>query len=63
LAVNRVLLFGLLLAAFPHPPEAVASDRVQLEHIAKLIFQNECAAKETCLTSWNKGKMHKNHRK
>jgi len=55
LAVNRVLLFGLLLATFPHPLEAAASDRVQLEHIAKLIFQNECAAKEVCLTSWNKG--------
>jgi len=55
LAVNRVLLFGLLLAASPVLPEAAASDRTQLERIAKLIFQNECAAKEACLTSWNKG--------
>jgi len=52
LGVNRVLLFGLLLAAFPILPEA--ADQVQLERIAKLIFQNECAAKKACLTSWNK---------
>ena len=55
LAVNRVLLFGLLLTAFPTLPEAAASDRTQLDRIAKLVFQNECAAKESCLTSWNKG--------
>ncbi|MDQ6959084.1 MAG: hypothetical protein Q9M24_08250 [Mariprofundaceae bacterium] len=56
LAVNRVvLLLGTLLAAFPVLPEAATQDQVQLERIAKLIFQNECAAKEACLTSWNKG--------
>ncbi len=46
---------GALLALLPGPLEAIASDQVQLERIAKLVFQNECAAKEACLTSWNKG--------
>ncbi len=40
---------------FPCPLQAAEPDQVQLDRIARLIFQNECAAKEACLTSWNRG--------
>jgi hypothetical protein len=32
-----------------------ASEMNETQRIAKLIFHNECASKESCLTSWNKG--------
>jgi hypothetical protein len=32
-----------------------ASEMNETERIAQLIFHNECAGKESCLTSWNKG--------
>jgi len=34
---------------------ASASEMDEIQRIAKLIFHNECASKERCLTSWNKG--------
>jgi len=54
--VGRILcLVGVLLAILPDVPDAAELNSGQLDHIATLIFQNECAAKEACLTSWNKG--------
>jgi hypothetical protein len=32
-----------------------ASEMDETQRIAKLIFHNECASKESCLTAWNKG--------
>ena len=50
-----MLLLGAWLATFAIPSVEAASSTPQLDRIAQLIFQNECAGKETCLTSWNKG--------
>jgi len=57
LAVNKtaVVLFGVLLAAIPRSLVAVEPGPIQLERIARLIFNNECGGREACLTSWNKG--------
>jgi len=37
------------------PISAFAETDHELNQIAKLIFQNECASKDSCLTSWNEG--------
>ncbi len=48
---------GLLLLLFllQQPLSANANPTTELEQIAKLIFKNECASKDACLTSWNEG--------
>lgn len=46
-----VLSFFLLL---PNVSASEFSD-AELEQIAGLIFHNECAARDSCLTSWNEG--------
>jgi len=48
---------GLLLFLFllQLPFSANANPDSELDQIAKLIFKNECASKDSCLTSWNKG--------
>ncbi|RLL52759.1 hypothetical protein D8Y20_06915 [Mariprofundus sp. EBB-1] len=47
------LLFSFLLLITPM--SAMAEPEHELDQIAKLIFQNECASKNSCLTSWNEG--------
>ncbi len=48
-----VLLFICLASPFAVHAETISSS--SLERIAALIFQNECASKDACLTAWNKG--------
>lgn len=40
---------------FAGPACVAASEMYEAQRIAKLIFHNECAGKESCLTAWNKG--------
>ena len=52
--VKRLIL---LLLALLLPLSAQAGDisDAELQQITGLIFQNECASKDSCLTSWNEG--------
>jgi len=52
--VKRLILLLLLLST---AGEAAAKEvsTAELEQIAELVFQNECASKDACLTSWNEG--------
>jgi len=52
--VKRLILLLALLSA-PLSAESRDISDAELEQIAGLIFQNECASKEACLTSWNEG--------
>ncbi|MFQ5355916.1 MAG: hypothetical protein ACE5DY_05425 [Mariprofundaceae bacterium] len=51
---KQIFLFAaLLLTACGDNNINIPSE--EAHHIGELIFQNECAGKEACLTSWNKG--------
>ena len=50
----KPLLLALLLL-LPLPAQARDIGEAELQQIAGLIFQNECASKDSCLTSWNEG--------
>jgi len=52
--VKQLILLVLLLAA-PLSTQAREISDTELKQIAGLIFQNECASKDSCLTSWNEG--------
>jgi len=49
------LILSLALLVSVVPAEAREISQTELELIAGLIFQNECASKDGCLTSWNSG--------
>lgn len=53
MAVRLALL--LVWLVFPLAVQADGTTNLTRNRIATLIFQNECAGKEACLTSWNKG--------
>ena len=50
----KPLLLALLLL-LPLSAQARDIGEAELQQIAGLVFQNECAAKDSCLTSWNEG--------
>jgi hypothetical protein len=54
-AAVRVAVFCLTLMLFFGATCISATEMDETQRIAKLIFHNECASKESCLTSWNKG--------
>lgn len=49
------LRFVFCLALMLIADSAYAAETTETQRIASLIFHNECASKESCLTSWNKG--------
>ncbi len=52
--VKRLILsLALLISAAPVQARDISQP--ELEQIAGLIFHNECASKDSCLTSWNQG--------
>ncbi len=52
----RIAVYCLtLILLFGGAAVIQASEMDESQRIAKLIFHNECAGKESCLTSWNKG--------
>ncbi len=54
--MGGVLLLPLFLStAQAGSNEATGLEQAHLTQSASLIFQNECASKNACLTSWNKG--------
>jgi len=52
--VKQLILLTLLFAA-PLSTQARDISDTELKQIAGLIFQNECASQDSCLTSWNEG--------
>jgi len=54
-AVRAGLFSACCLLLISFPGGGTASEPDELRRIAKLIFHNECAGQESCLTSWNKG--------
>jgi len=52
--VRHFTLLALILC-FGNIACVSASEMDETQRIAKLIFHNECASKESCLTAWNKG--------
>lgn len=54
-AVKVSFFFLTLMLFFGGAACASASETDETQRIAKLIFHNECASKESCLTSWNRG--------
>jgi len=50
-------MLPVLFALFASPAIAIEGmpDNAMQARIARLIYQNECAARTACLTSWNKG--------
>jgi len=51
----NAFLGGGFLPLFLFIPYANSNEEAQLQQSAALIFHNECASKNTCLTTWNKG--------
>ncbi|NWF35295.1 hypothetical protein [Mariprofundus sp. KV] len=51
----KSLLLALLVFLLPLSATARDIGEAELQQIAGLIFHNECAARESCLTSWNEG--------
>jgi len=49
------LRIALCIFLFISPVSAFSEPDRELNQIAGLIFQNECASKDSCLTSWNEG--------
>ncbi|GAV20181.1 hypothetical protein MMIC_P1145 [Mariprofundus micogutta] len=50
---HLILILALLISAVSTQAREIS--QAELQQIAELVFQNECAAKESCLTSWNRG--------
>jgi len=53
--VKRLSLLFLILLSSAGSVFAKDITTAELKQISGLIFQNECASKESCLTSWNEG--------
>ncbi|OIO69762.1 MAG: hypothetical protein AUJ57_08875 [Zetaproteobacteria bacterium CG1_02_53_45] len=51
----KSLLLALFVFLLPLSATARGIGEAELQQIARLIFHNECAARDSCLTSWNKG--------
>jgi len=51
----KSLLLSLILLLLPLSAQARDIGEAELQQIAGLVFQNECASKDSCLTSWNEG--------
>jgi hypothetical protein len=47
--------FTAVILIFPCKLAVAGAESGQMDHIARLIFHNECNGREACLTSWNKG--------
>lgn len=53
--IRGVFLLPFLLCCAIANATASETSMLELEQIAGLIFKNECASKDECLTSWNEG--------
>lgn len=51
----KFALLILLLIGLPLSLQARDMDEAELNQIAGLVFHNECASQERCLTAWNEG--------
>jgi len=51
----KVSTLGISAEVVTNAIPMMLNEQAQLQQSAALIFQNECASKNTCLTAWNKG--------